>query len=137
MADLFAPGELTPAGLFVLPDEDDTVELPDGPTMPRRDVAAYLGVSERALSAAAARHEVRRTSPGLYLTSSVTAHRPARDVCTTAAMLSVLGVSPSWWQANGSRVKVAADPIAGLPRWIKADVNRLATALRAGTGATA
>ncbi|MGP5929437.1 hypothetical protein [Corynebacterium glyciniphilum] len=135
--DLFEPGELTRDGMFVLPGEDDTVAVPDSPTMSRKAVAKYLGISDRALSAAAARHEVRRTSPGLYLTSSVTAHRPAREVCTTAQMLSVLGVSPAWWQANSGRVRLDADPIAGLPRWIKADVNRLATALRAGTGAPA
>ncbi|AHW63917.1 Hypothetical protein CGLY_07360 [Corynebacterium glyciniphilum AJ 3170] len=135
MADLFAPGDLTRDGFFALPDEDDTVAVPDSPTMSRKAVAKYLGVSPRAVEVAARKHEIRRTSPGLYLTSSVTAHRPARAVCSTAQLLSVLGVSPAWWQANGSRLKIAADPVVGLPRWVKVDVNRLATALRAGTGA--
>jgi hypothetical protein len=128
--ELFRPGELTPDGLFVLPEDGDEVPRPGTPTMTTREVAEWLGVSERAVAVAARKHEIRRVSSGHYLTSSVTVHRPARDVCSTAQLLSVLGVSPAWWQANSGRVKVDADPVAGIPRWHRESANRLATTLR-------
>lgn len=134
---LFADGDLTPDGFFALPGEGDEVERPTSPTMTTREVAEWLGISERSIGVAARKHEIRRTSPGLYLTSSVVRLRHVSEVCSTAQMLSVLGVSPSWWQVNGSRLKVTGSPIAGIPRWHSESVNRLAVALRAGTGATA
>lgn len=133
---LFTDGDLTRDGFLTLPDPDD-VPRPTTPTMTTAQVAEWLGVSERAVGVAARKREIRRVSPGRFLTSSVVCHRHASEVATIAQMLSVIGQGAAWFRINSGRVRLDADPIAGLPRFSRESINRLAVALRAGTGATA
>lgn len=125
--ELFGPNDLDENGLFHLRRPG---RAPQSVTMTGAEVAAYLGVSAREVTAAAVRHQIRRVGRDTYATSTITPHGPASQVCSTEQMLAVLCRSAGWWRQNRERLDIRNWPVGTVNRFSKADLNRVAAELR-------